>query len=246
MRNQDQWQPSKYILDSGHLKATRDRKIVAVGSRILADRIATFYETYIPKHVHGNLLDLGCGKAPLYVLYQNYSTSVTCVDWQQSLHDQSYLDFNCDLNAPLPFDNKVYDTIIFSDVLEHVHNPHQLFSEMARVLRPGGKLVMNVPFFYWLHEIPHDYYRYTEYALKHFAQKSGFNVLNLEILGGAPEIVLDILCKNIRRMKPLGREIASAIEIVGMPLLKSYLGQKISRATAQNFPYAYGMVLVKS
>ena len=56
---------------------------------------------------------------------------------------------------------------------------------------------MNVPFYYWLHERPHDYYRYTEYALRRFAETAGFNFLLIKTLGGVPEIIADILAKNL-------------------------------------------------
>ena len=61
---------------------------------------------------------------------------------------------------------------------------------LARVLRPGGKLLLCVPFFYWIHEEPHDYYRYTEFALARFCELSELKIICLEAYGGLPEVLL--------------------------------------------------------
>ena len=67
------------------------------------------------------------------------------------------------LNGPLPFPDGSFDTFISTDVLEHIREPVIAWSEMAWVLRPGGKLIVSVPFPYSLHEEPHDYHRHTRY-----------------------------------------------------------------------------------
>ena len=152
-------------------------------------------------HCRGRLLDLGCGKVPFYALYREYVSEIICVDWSNSLHGNGHVDAECDLTKDLPFANASFDSIILSDVLEHIPTPERLWGEMARLLRPGGNLLLSVPFFYWLHEEPHDYYRYTKYALRRFAEATGFDILLIKELGGAPEIMVDILSKFISRVE---------------------------------------------
>ena len=55
-------------------------------------------------------------------------------------------------------------------------------------MRPGGKLIFGVPFFYWIHEGSHDYHRYTEFALGRMCRMTGVNVIDLQAYGGLPEI----------------------------------------------------------
>lgn len=197
MRNEDQWQASKFVYRHSMLRASRDSSEVAVSSRLVADAIAGCFGRYIPIYCFGNLLDLGCGKAPLYECYKAYVDHIVCVDWTHSLHQLAYVDVACNLGRPLPFQDEQFDTIILSDVLEHIPEPQNLWDEIKRIMRPGGKLLISVPFYYWLHESPHDYYRYTEYALRRFARQSGFEILVLEQYGGALTIISDILAKNI-------------------------------------------------
>ena len=204
MRNKAAWHPSKYVVKNGVLRGSRDRAEVSVGSRLFTDLIALVYERSLPTHARGRLLDLGCGKVPLYMAYREFVTENICVDWQNTLHKNEYLDHECDLTAALPFDDVSFDTIILSDVLEHIPQPELLWTEMARLLAPGGKLLMNVPFYYWLHEQPHDYYRYTEFGLRRFVDLAGLRLLELKSLGGAPEIMADIFAKNVQRVPHVG------------------------------------------
>lgn len=166
MRNKESWKPSKFIYKKGRLTATKDPAELAIHSRLIADITAKNYEHLLSKYAHGKLLDLGCGKVPLYAAYRDHVEENICVDWENSLHQNEFLDFNCDLTQNLKFNDGEFDTIILSDVLEHIPEPQRLWDEMARILAPDGVIIMNVPFFYFLHELPHDYYRYTEYALR--------------------------------------------------------------------------------
>ncbi|OQY29621.1 MAG: hypothetical protein B6244_03255 [Candidatus Cloacimonetes bacterium 4572_55] len=197
MKNKDTWTPTKYVYKNGKLTASRDPKEVGIGSRLIVDLIAQFYHENLQYHAKGRLLDLGCGNVPLFCAYRDYISDNICVDWAHTLHKNVYLDYECDLTKPLPFQDEEFDTIILSDVLEHIPQPSNLCEEISRILSVDGKLIMNVPFYYWLHEQPHDYYRYTEFALRRFVENSGLKVIQLECIGGAPEIMTDIFAKNI-------------------------------------------------
>ncbi|MBD5635545.1 MAG: methyltransferase domain-containing protein [Candidatus Eremiobacteraeota bacterium] len=168
-----------------------------------------------------------------------------CVDWANSLHKNDYLDYECDLTVPLPFDDAVFDTIILSDVLEHVPRPEALWNEMHRVLRPGAKLLLNVPFFYWLHEQPHDYARYTCFALKRFAEEAGFEVLHLNSIGGVPEVLTDIFAKTALRIPRFGEWIALSAQRITSLFVSTRLGARVSKATRDDFPLGYFLVAEK-
>ena len=227
MKNEDKWEPSKFVYKNKKLIASRNTQEVAISSRLMADLIAEAYESNIQKYAKGKLLDLGCGKAPLYQAYRKYVTSITCADWHNTLHGIDYLDFICDLNSKLPFDDEEFDTIILSDVLEHIARPWNAWKEMARILAKDGKILMNVPFYYPLHEQPHDYYRYTEYALRHLANEHGLRVLEIYSLGGAPEIIADLLGKNLRHIPKIAHSLQSFTYYFTSFFIKTTLGRKI-------------------
>jgi len=102
MRNRHKWQPSKYIQRNGKLIASRDPKEVGVGSILIVDLIAEIYDNNLRQHARGKLLDLGCGKVPLFSAYKDYVTDNICVDWKNTLHKNEYLDAECDLTKVLP------------------------------------------------------------------------------------------------------------------------------------------------
>ena len=245
MKNEDQWKPSKYVVVNGTLRASRDTKQVGVASRLITDLIAAHYQLHIAKVAKGRLLDLGCGQAPLYETYRPLVSEVVCVDWENSLHKNEYLDFEVDLTLDLPFEASSFDTIILSDVLEHIPTPEDLWTEMARVLSPGGFLLMNTPFLYWLHEEPFDFYRYTEHALRRFAQQVDLDVIELSPIGGAPEAVTDLISKNLMQIRLVGRVFASSIQAMTAALRRTSVGRKVSRRTGHSFPLGYFLAAQK-
>ena len=245
MKNISNWVPSKYNIKNNSLKGSRNTKHVTVYSRLVTDIIAAFYYTNIPKYVSGKLLDLGCGMAPLYCVYKNYAQEITCVDWGKPMHENSFLDFEQDLNQNLEIESNTFNAIILSDVLEHIRKPEILLHETYRVLQKDGVLLMNVPFFYWLHEHPFDYFRYTQYALRSMAEDCGYTVIELKPYGGAPEILTDITAKLVKNVPVVGKYLAMALQKMTWLLVQTKWGKHISAKTAQNFPFGYVMIAKK-
>jgi SAM-dependent methyltransferase len=241
MQNEQSWKATKFVTVGTVLRASPDPTMVAASSRLMTERVASFFTRVIPEYATGRLLDLGCGSSPLYGLYKDYVSQVTCVDWGGSPHSTGHVDIFHDLNDPLPFEDNSFDTIILSDVLEHIQEPNQLFREMSRVLTPGGRLLLNVPFFYWLHERPFDFYRYTEFALRRFAERSDLAVIEISPLGGVPEIIADILSKSLIGSR-FGNRAAGVIQGMAGRLVATRWGERFSRRTAERFPFAYAMV----
>jgi SAM-dependent methyltransferase len=245
MKERESWKPSKFVYRRGKLIASRDTAEVDVASRLMVDRVAAFYDANLRRHARGRLADLGCGKAPLYAAYADYASEITCVDWGNTSHENAYLDFECDLNEALPFADGAIDTVILSDVLEHIAQPDSLWAEMSRILAPGGKVILNVPFYYSIHAGPYDYYRYTEFALRRFVENSGLRLIELESIGGAPEVLADVFAKNVKRLPLLGRPAAVFAQWLTARLTKTRIGRKVSRGTGHGFPFAYFLIAEK-
>lgn len=121
----------------------------------------------------GHLYDLGCGEMPYKEWLLNYVDSYTGVDWGSSLHELK-ADILADLNERLPIESEVADTVISISVMEHLREPQVFLSEAHRILRGGGGMILQVPFMWWVHEAPHDYYRYTRFGLQYLFDKAGF------------------------------------------------------------------------
>lgn len=245
MKNVADWTPSKFVFRKGRLAASRNPREVSLSSRFVVDIIAKYFDTYLKQHASGRLIDLGCGKVPLYEAYKNYVTDSLCSDWPASLHKNPFLDRECDLNSVLPFDDNQFNTVLLSDVLEHISNPQQLCSEMYRILAPGGKVILNVPFFYKLHEVPHDYYRYTKYALLKFADDSKFTVISIQETGGLPEVLTDLSSKFAVNIPLIGKVMCRLIQGTSAVLMKLSLAKKLSAKTKDHYPLGYFMILQK-
>lgn len=78
----------------------------------------------------------------------------------------------------LPFADGEFEVVLCSEVLEHLHTPERAVSEMYRVLQPGGELILTTRFMFPMHDVPHDYFRYTETGMRHLFSK--FEIIELE------------------------------------------------------------------
>lgn len=123
--------------------------------------------------LRGLIVDLGCGTRPYEQDILHHAERYIGVDWTNTLHGLR-ADVAADLSKPLPFGDGVADCVLAFEVLEHVPEPGQLLEEGMRLLAPGGILMLSVPFQWWVHEEPWDYYRYTRYGLAHLLGKAGF------------------------------------------------------------------------
>ena len=178
----------------------------------MADRIAVAYTRALSEHARGDLLDVGCGHVPLFGCYRTLVKTALCIDWPNTQHTSPHVDVYADLSVKLPLRDQQFDTIVATDVLEHLPYPDVLWGEMSRVLRPGGRLIVGVPFMYWLHERPHDHHRYTEFRLRLFCADHGLRVLTCAPYGGAIDVAADVLSKLFNRnpLRPVARIIAWA------------------------------------
>lgn len=66
----------------------------------------------------------------------------------------------------LDLGTEVYDVIVCSEVIEHLHSPHLAVESMFRALKKGGRLIVTIPFMFPVHADPYDYVRYTKTGLK--------------------------------------------------------------------------------
>lgn len=203
MKNADTWKPSKYDYINGKMIASHDPDELGAGSFLIASITADLYNEFIPKYAKGRLLDLGCGKIPMYGLYNAYTTENTCVDWINSLHSNPHIDLEFDISKTLPFEDGSFDTIICSDVLEHIYNPQSVLGEMVRICSKGGHIMVNTPFTYWIHEEPFDYNRYTPYFYRKFAEDNeDVRLIEIKTMGGTGAVLADIIGKKLQGKLP--------------------------------------------
>ena len=121
---------------------------------------------------------MGCGEAPFKEWFLQSADSYTGVDWAGSAHDVK-ADIIADLNKALPIRDEAADTITALSLLEHLCEPGIFLKESCRILKRNGHMIISVPFQWWEHEAPHDYYRYTSFGLRYALEKAGFEVVEI-------------------------------------------------------------------
>jgi SAM-dependent methyltransferase len=105
----------------------------------------------------------------------------------------------------LPVRSGCVDAVLCTQVIEHLPHPWEFFREAARVLRPGGSLLLSAPHAQWLHEEPHDYFRFTRYGLASLASDAGLRIVALEPIGGALALIGFLLGTHIPTFGRTGR-----------------------------------------
>jgi SAM-dependent methyltransferase len=238
MRNKETWRPSKFVIRDGTLTGSRDPSELGIRSRMIGDVGAQLYWDVIRKHAGGVLADVGCGKVPLYETYRDLVSDVICIDWIQTWHTSPHLDIEADLNRGLPLLDAVIDTILATDVLEHLRKPDLFWSEVARVLRPHGKVILSSPFLYWLHEEPHDYHRFTKHQLRSACEERELSILEIHEVAGPLTVILDIVGKSTPWLVEPYQTLASWFQ-------NSRLGKRIDERGIASFPLGYCLVAQK-
>jgi ubiquinone/menaquinone biosynthesis C-methylase UbiE len=86
----------------------------------------------------------------------------------------------------LPFGDNSFDVIVTTKyIMEHISEPYDVLRELHRVLKPGGEVFLVAGHVRRQHQAPHDYFRFTEYALEHLVKKAGFSSYTIKPTDGA-------------------------------------------------------------
>lgn len=161
------------------------------------------------QYMTGNLLDAGCGEKPYSLIYDKLVQKSIGVDVEYCIHDQAAVDIFATLDH-LPFKDETFDTILSTSVMEHVAESVKGFSELARVLKKDGYMIVSVPFLYPLHEAPNDFYRYSINGIKYQLERNKLELISITPWGGVGMMFLVYLnmffCKflNVSFIRSLG------------------------------------------
>ncbi len=146
------------------------------------------------RFVSGHLLDVGCGNSPYREIFTPCAQHYTGLDPDAR---QSRPDVVATIDA-LPFETATFDTVLSTQVIEHVAEPRHMLAEISRVLKPGGHLILTAPQYWRLHEVPHDYYRFTHYGLEHLMQSWGLTPVLVKEEGGVWALIGQAMCNTFQ------------------------------------------------
>ncbi|UZE48100.1 class I SAM-dependent methyltransferase [Rhodopseudomonas sp. P2A-2r] len=150
---------------------------IAVDHRAQLDELMPLAKTF----TRGVVLDAGAGRMAWRSVLRPLATHYISTDYNVEHQD---LTFCADLQGAIPLADQSVDTIFCCSVMEHTPEPWRVLPEFYRILRPGGHVVLSVPFMYYLHGWPHDYFRFTRFGLTRLAEQAGFTVVRQMNGGG--------------------------------------------------------------
>jgi SAM-dependent methyltransferase len=147
--------------------------------------------------LNGELLDVGCGEQP-YAGYFGHVKRKRACDFDAK---RGPVDFECPADR-IPLPDASLDSILSTEVLEHVPDPLAVWREFNRLLRPGGKVLLATPMYWPGHEEPYDFQRFPEFGLRRLASESGFEVVKLIPRGGVwafqGQVLLHVMPQYLR------------------------------------------------
>ena len=153
-------------------------------------------------HLKGALLDFGCGTKPYKKLFINVDSYIG-VDYKIEGREESQktVDFFYD-GKTIPFNDKEFDSILSTEVLEHVFNIEEILIEFNRVLKMDGHALITTPFMWEEHEMPYDFARYTTPALEYLYQKHGFEIIHNHKTGNQIEVIFQFAINYFKNIFP--------------------------------------------
>jgi SAM-dependent methyltransferase len=172
----------------------------------------------------GSLLDFGCGTKPYETLFINVDEYLG-IEMKIEGRDQSHLRADKFYNGnTIPYDSEKFDSILCTEVLEHVFNVDSILKEFNRVLKEGGRALITTPFMWEEHEMPHDFARYTSAALIHLYEKNGFKVLKSFKTGNYVELLFQFNLMYIKNILPDKNKIVRQVLMLPFIIFYNFFG----------------------
>jgi len=158
-----------------------------------------------------------------------------------NIYPGDYIDIVSD-GLDYPFEDSKFDKVLLRCVLEHVEEPEHILKELYRILKPGGKIVIEVPFINPIHGAPEDYFRFTPKGLEVIIKNQNFIIEKVFFVEDQNWALRWILWQRLKEKETLGLSL-----IIKLVILKYLLFPTILRSglpTENNFS-SFGMIIKK-
>lgn len=114
----------------------------------------------------------------------------------------------------IPLENEIFDTLFSTQTIEHVEDHQGLVNEAFRLLKKEGYFILSGPFYWYLHEEPYDFFRYTKHGFKYILEKAGFEIVEIKENGGAWATLGLIINHTFGFNNPNANKVAKGIKYV--------------------------------
>ena len=147
---------------------------------VLEDAVRDFALMIAPGSL---VLDAGAGEARHARYFSAHRYVPVDLAVGDAAWDYTRIQALADLTS-MPFRADTFAAVLNIVTLEHVREPGRVVAEIGRVLRVGGRVLFVVPLEWEVHQAPHDYFRYTQFGLKHLLEQAGLEVERMTPVGG--------------------------------------------------------------
>ena len=149
--------------------------------------------------IRGKVLEVGAGRRSRRGSFQP-PVGECSGWWYLDIQDSHQPDVRATV-LNLPFQNAMFDTVVCLEVLEYVLDPRVAVEELARVVSPGGCLLLSVPFIHPV-DASNDYWRFTQHVLERLVSETGLSVDRVCHQGHRLGSVLGLFSQLVRDWKP--------------------------------------------
>lgn len=174
--------------------------------------------------VKGVVLDLGCGSMPYRSLLIGQCPEISAyvgVDIPSDIYNRPDIYWD---GVNLPFRDCSIDTLLATEVLEHCPRPELVLAEVFRVLRPGARALFTVPFLWPLHDIPHDEFRFTPFAMRRLLMDAGLGQIDVRALGGWDASLAQMIGLWVQR-RPIAPVKRKIVALAALPVMRALLAR---------------------
>jgi SAM-dependent methyltransferase len=167
------------------------------------------------------VLDVGCDCKPYWPLFEPYARRYVGADVARTTPQVDVVGSA----STIPFASGSADVVVCSQVLEHVPDPAAALAEMARVLKPGGRVFLSTHGNFIYHPHPTDYWRWTQDGLRKLFEDGGdFDEIELFPNGGTGHCLaylLAVYCHlglKKKWLRPLRKLLIPSVNVAGLAL----------------------------
>ncbi len=135
-------------------------------------------------HARGTLLDVGCGTRAFAWVFEGSVDHYFGTDLPTSMYLTGNPPDAYARAEAQPVRSGAVDTVLGLSMLTYLPEPQRMIDEAARVLKPGGILLLEFTQMVPIHDEPYDFFRFTPFAARWMLEKAGFEMLEAVPLGG--------------------------------------------------------------
>ncbi len=177
------------------------------------------------------ILDVGAGRGDFKAAFRG--KKYLSLD----IYPYPEIDLVCDLIESVPLRKDSFDMVTLLNVCEHVYDPALLIKRIFPIIKPGGKMLITIPFLLKIHQEPVDYARYTFIALERMGREAGFHVEEIDCffdyVGLIQEAISEFRFWGLNEVSNVKRNLARGL-LANIQFSVNYLESIVGRGVVKN------------